>query len=309
MPIVEDAKHSHTTFEILDVVESLRFYRDVMGLSTAQQLDKVGLWCATNHHVTACIQMPKTSLQPYWNYHARPVAIGSVDAIFERVTAVQTQYAILELRAPANETRFGIGTYGFGICDRDGNWWRVEENDGPFGPVDLPQTTSSSIMPPGPIAYVTLEAYDIAQTALFYREVLDLPVEMRNGALHSRARDGGVNLITVPVQGELLPQPVLNHHGITLGEHAQERVAAIHEAISAQAERFGIRKVQRITDQHGSYQFYLQDRDTNWWEIETLWHGLDPWQRATLPDGDERLLDPNRGRSQLRQPFAEPVEV
>jgi catechol-2,3-dioxygenase len=304
VPIVSDAKHSHTTFEVLDIGSALRFYREVLGLSTTQHLEKVGLWCSTNHHVTACIQMPKISPQPYWNYHARPVAPGSIDELFDRVAAVQTQYGIREVRTPAKASQFGIDTYGFAICDQDGNWWRIEENNGPFGRMELPDVHSTSIVPAGPISYATLEAYDIEATAQFYSEVLDLPVERIAGAIHSRARNGGVNLITVPAQGELLPRPVLNHHGITLPEHAQERVSAIHESLTAQADRFGIRKVQRITDQHGSYQFYFQDRDTNWWEIETLSGGLDPWQRATLPDGDERLLDPKRGRSQLRQPFA-----
>jgi catechol 2,3-dioxygenase-like lactoylglutathione lyase family enzyme len=309
MPIVSGAKHSHTTFEVLDAPASLRFYREVLGLSTLQHIDKGGLWCATNHHVTACLQLPKLTPQPYWNYHARPVTPGSVDRLFAEISAVQTEYGIRELRPPTKETRFGIGSYGFALADRDGNWWRIEENDGPFGPMELPDVRSTSIVPAGPIAYVTLEAEDLDATTAFYTEVLDLPVERIDGAIHSRARNGGVNLVTVPVQGELLPQPVLNHHGITLPENAQARVTAIHEAITAEAERYGVRKIQRTTDQHGSFQFYFQDRDTNWWEIETLSGGLDPWQRANLPDGDERLLNPNRGHSQLRQPFPTPTPV
>jgi catechol-2,3-dioxygenase len=309
MPIVSGAKHTHTTFEVLDVGSSLRFYREVLGLSTTQHLDKVGLWCSTNHHVTACIQLPKISPQPYWNYHARPVAPGSIDELFDRMASVRNEYGIRELRSPAIDSRFGIDTYGFTICDLDGNWWRIEENAGPFGAVELTNVRSTSIVPAGPISYVTLEAYDIYATAVFYGEVLDLPVERVAGAIHSRARAGGVNLVTVPVEGELLPQPVLNHHGITLPENAAEQVAMIHETLTARGDRYGIRKVQRITDQHGSYQFYFQDRDTNWWEIETLSGGLDPWQRAMLPDGDDRLLDPKRGRSHLQQPFLESVLV
>jgi hypothetical protein len=34
------------------------------------------------------------------------------------------------------------------------------------------------------------------------------------------------------------------------------------------------------THQHGSYSFYMQDLDTNWWEIE-VWEGhVDPWTRV-----------------------------
>jgi hypothetical protein len=122
---------------------------------------------------------------------------------------------------------------------------------------------------------------------------------MRDGAVHYNG-GAGVNLIVVPAEGEIALQPVLNHHGLTLPAQQHDSVRALHADLKARADEFGLRKVMGASSQHGSFSFYFQDRDSNWWELETLEGGLDPWQRATLPDGDSRLLEPERGASTVR---------
>jgi catechol 2,3-dioxygenase-like lactoylglutathione lyase family enzyme len=302
MAIVRDAIPTHTTLECLDIGESLRFYREVLGLSTAQHIDKAGLFCSTNYHITAIIQLPKISPQPLWNYHTRPVPREALTDIHDRVVAAVATYGIREVAAVTNEGRWGIDTLGFNLCDRDGNWWRIEENDGPFGACELPAEPSSSIVPAGPISYVTLEVADIDSSAAFYRDALGLEIVEKAGALHC-APPEGVKFVAVPAGAALLPQPVLNHHGLTLPPNASADVENIRALLVQNTERFGLHKILPVTRQHGSYSFYFQDRDTNWWEIETLEGGLDPWQRASLPDGDARLLDKKRGRSSLQTPF------
>jgi catechol 2,3-dioxygenase-like lactoylglutathione lyase family enzyme len=304
MAIMPPVFHSHTTLETTDIDRAVRFYREVLGLSTGRQLERVGLLRATNDHICAIIELPRPSAQPYWNYYARPVPRDRVDAIHDAIVAVADAYEIAEVGLPLIETRYGIGSYGFSLCDRDGNWWRIEEADGPFGRAELPALEGTSIVPPGPIAYVTLESADLAATAAFYRDFLGLPVALRDGALHSPGR-GGVNLIVVPAAGELLPQPVLNHHGLTLPEGDRAGVEAVHAALREHGERFGVRKTQKITEQHGSYAFYFQDRDTNWWEVETLLAGLNPWQRVSNEPGSSHLLDKTRGRNTILHPFRE----
>jgi catechol 2,3-dioxygenase-like lactoylglutathione lyase family enzyme len=229
MPLISGALHSHTTLECLDIEETLRFYRDALGLSTARHLAKAGLFCSTNHHVTA----------------------------------------------------------------------NIEDPNGPFDTTMPSDAESTSIVPAGPVSYVTLEVRDVDQTFAFYRDVLGLDVALRDGAIHY-AGHGGVNLIAVPAAGDVLPQPVLNHHGLTLGEHQHDAVRALHTDLKAGADEYGVLKVMGASSQHGSFSFYFQDRDTNWWELETLEGGLDPWQRATLPDGDARLLEAARGASTIR---------
>ena len=93
---------------------------------------------------------------------------AAVDAAHARISGVQDAYSIQEITAPAREDpmRFGVGTYGFYLKDLDGNWWRIEENAGPFGSLEIPADAEprDAILPPGPIAYVTLECRELAPT-------------------------------------------------------------------------------------------------------------------------------------------------
>jgi catechol 2,3-dioxygenase-like lactoylglutathione lyase family enzyme len=233
--------------------------------------------------------MTKRAPQPFLNFYARPVAdAAAVDAAHARIAAVQGEYGIQELTAPAREdpSKFGVGTYGFYLKDADGNWWRVEENDGPFGPVEIPADAEprGSIVPAGPISYVTLECYDLVATERFYREFLGIDVERGGpGYLLSRG-NGGVNLIVVEVGDKLTPQTVMNHHGITLWTD-DDHINRLRALATEQTERYGIKKIMPAVNQHGSYSFYMQDLDTNWWEIE-VWEGLvNPWDRVEQRKG------------------------
>jgi catechol 2,3-dioxygenase-like lactoylglutathione lyase family enzyme len=299
--LVPRGVHSHTTLETTDIDKALALYRDVLGLSTAQQVPKAGLMHATNGHIAAIIQMPKICAQPYWNYYARAVPRELVDGLHKRISGLREQYELREVTDPEVERRYGIGTYGFAFADRDGNWWRIEEQDGPFGRAKLPDVAGTSVVPPGPIPYVTLESADIEKTEALYRDVLGLHVGSVDGALHVREAEG-VNAIVVPVE-DVVPQPVLNHHGLTLAEGDRAGVDRANEYLRANADAWGLRKVQQATEQHGSYAFYFQDADTNWWEIETLENGFNPWQRVNHPQGDPNLLNPDFGSNTIRNPF------
>jgi catechol 2,3-dioxygenase-like lactoylglutathione lyase family enzyme len=307
MAILPRGLHSHTTLETTDIAKALRFYWEVLGLSTAQQMPKVGLLRDTRDHIAAIIQLPKISSQPYWNYYARPVPRTDIDRLHVAVSAVAEEYELREVTEPAHEQRYGIGTYGFAIADRDGNWWRIEDQDGPFGLAELPAVEATSIVPPGPVAYVTLESADLDKTSRFYREFIGLDVVHKEGALHC-AEHGGINLIVVPAQQDPIPQTVLNHHGLTLDEGERSGVERAFALITEHGDRWGIRKVQQITDQHGSYSFYFQDLDTNWWEVETLYAGLNPWQRVSQPPGSHHLLNPAHGANTIRRPYRDDNE-
>src|SRR5262249_37640940 len=78
---------------------------------------------------------------------------------------------------------------------------------------------------------------------------------------------GGVCAIVVERGDALAEQTVMNHHGITVWADAAQ-IDALRTAAQSARDRYGIRAIKRAVDQHGSYSFYMQDRDTNWWEIE-----------------------------------------
>lgn len=288
MAVVQGARATHTTLECRNVTESLAFYRDVMGLDVNPLGALVGHAWGTNGHYFAVLQSVEPAQQPLLNFYARPVAHArDVDAVHAKIAAVREAYGIRELTSPAREdpAKFGVGTYGFYLNDLDGNWWRVEENAGPFGPAELPtagadgERGARSIVPRGPISYVVLETVRLSRSVPFYRDFLGMRVDQP--APHfafCTSASGWVKVLVVEVGDALVPQKVNNHHGLTLDAPA-EVIDRVRRAALEGSDTFGIRKVLPATPQHGSYAFYMQDVDTNCWELEVWDDGISPVQR------------------------------
>ena len=222
MPIAEGARTTHTTLECRNVADSLRFYRDVMGLRVNQPAPGVGHLMDSKGQYAAVLQSANPGPQPFLNFYTRPVPEpADVDAVHAKISAVREAYRIAEITAPTREdaARFGVATYGFYLKDLDGNWWRVEENRGPFGPAVLPRDAKprDSIVPAGPISYVVLESRELPVSVRFYRDFLGLRVAQPapHYCLLSDP-DGWVRVIAVEVGDRLVPQKVANHHGLTL---------------------------------------------------------------------------------------------
>jgi catechol 2,3-dioxygenase-like lactoylglutathione lyase family enzyme len=287
MAVVEGALPTHTTLECHDVAKSLAFYRDVMGLEVNHISALVGHVWATNRHYAAVLQSAVCAQQPLLNYYTRPVPRSQdVDAIHAKIEAVRALHGIREITTPAreDEAKFGVGTYGFYVNDRDGNWWRVEDNDGPFGAVEIPPARAGDapapIVPAGPISYVMLESARLARSVRFYRDFLGLTVEcpMPHFA-RVQSEASWVKFIAVDVGDALVPQKVTNHHGLSI-EGTQQTVDDLRRAARERAAEFELSKVLPATRQHGSYSFYLQDADTNCWELEIWDDGISPVERG-----------------------------
>lgn len=285
MAVVQGAQASHTTLECRNVTASLAFYRDVLGLEVNPVGALVGHAWGTNGHYFAVLQSAELTQQPLLNFYTRPLAHArEVDAAYTKIDAVREMFGIRELTPPAREdvAKFGVGTYGFYLNDLDGNWWRIEENEGPFGPADLPpadagqESRARPIVSRGPISYVVLETVRLSRSVPFYRDFLGLTIERpaRHFALCTSAA-GWVKALVVEVGDALIPQKVNNHHGLTLNG-APKDIDRARSAAVARSDEFGIRKVLPATRQHGSYAFYLQDADTNCWELEIWDDGVSP---------------------------------
>jgi catechol 2,3-dioxygenase-like lactoylglutathione lyase family enzyme len=126
---------------------------------------------------------------------------------------------------------------------------------------------------------VVLECRSLPATERFYRDFLGLDVEPRGAGYFFSRGNGGVRVIVVERGEEVLDQTVMNHHGVTLWCDTAQ-IDAIHRAANEASAAFGIKKLMPVARQHGSYSFYLQDLDTNWWEIEVWENHVDPWTRA-----------------------------
>lgn len=115
------------------------------------------------------------------------------------------------------------------------------------------------------LSHGTLESYDLEKSREFYERFLGLEV-VRTSELSLMVRLGNTNTIAVvqnPSRKE--PMPLLNHNGLDVA--TREEVDEAHRLVTEQKERWGIKKITRPVDQHGTHSFYFLDRDDNWWEI------------------------------------------
>lgn len=70
-----------------------------------------------------------------------------------------------------------------------------------------------------------------------------------------------------------LPHALANHWGFWVG--TPDEVKRIHTEMKARSEEFGLKRIFPITNMHGSYGFYMIDKDQNWWEIEYRDHSYE----------------------------------
>jgi catechol 2,3-dioxygenase-like lactoylglutathione lyase family enzyme len=134
------------------------------------------------------------------------------------------------------------------------------------GPVLKPQMLSRG----------TVVVKDLARARRLYEEFLGLEcVDYAPGAMLVRDRDprglrqkAGKSywVMDVRVTDGDWQTSLFKHWGIDVA--SREEVDQVHAAAMANKERFGIRTVRKPRGQHGTYSFYFEDEDGNWWEIE-----------------------------------------
>lgn len=83
--------------------------------------------------------------------------------------------------------------------------------------------------------------------------------------------------------GEKVPQnTVWSHFGFNVG--SREEVDLAHEAALHLKDEYELLNIEKPHVLHGAYQFYLQDRDSNWWEIQCEPRTIDDF--FAMPDLD-----------------------
>ena len=155
------------------------------------------------------------------------------------------------------------------------------------------------------LSHGTLEARELERTRQFYEECLGLDT-IRTSPISLMIRLGGDNTIAVvqnPKKGEMA---LLNHNGLDVATRAE--VDECHRILNEGKERWGLKKITKPADQHGTYSFYFCDLDDNWWEILTNPAGGYRWMFSQNRDlaawgagkGDE--VNPNEYRQRGKEP-------
>lgn len=138
------------------------------------------------------------------------------------------------------------------------------------------RSAASPVLRPLILSRGTLLTADLARARIFYTEFLGLECkDLEDGRMlvrdtdpgHLRHRNGGPYwVMDVKQVEEGVTTNLLKHWGVDVASRAE--VDRVHAIASAKKERFGLRVVRPPQMQHGTYSFYLQDFDTNWWEVE-----------------------------------------
>ena len=129
-----------------------------------------------------------------------------------------------------------------------------------------PPNAAASVVKPYVMSHGTLECYNLKASRRFYEEFLGF--ECVRHAIPAMVIRCGMkfHIVCVEVGDQLKPVNLLNHWGVDVG--SRDEVDRCWKAANELKDKYGIRKVMPIADQHGVYSFYLVDLDHNWWEVQ-----------------------------------------
>jgi catechol-2,3-dioxygenase len=134
-----------------------------------------------------------------------------------------------------------------------------------------PKSAVAPLNRPKIFSHGTLECRSFRDSRPFYEEFLGLDC-VRHAQKAMMLRKGGYfGLVCLEKGKNVRPVGVGNHWGLDLA--SREEVDRAHALAVEHKEKYGIQKVMKITDMHGTYAFYFQDRDGNWWEFQYTGEG------------------------------------
>jgi catechol 2,3-dioxygenase-like lactoylglutathione lyase family enzyme len=124
------------------------------------------------------------------------------------------------------------------------------------------------------LSHGTLESRDLEATRTFYEEFFGLEVH-RTSPVSLMVRLGGPHVYAVVQSKGDTEMPFLNHNGLDVETRAE--VDEAYRITCEQADKWGLHKISKPVEQHGTYSFYFWDADGNAWEILTNPKGGYSW--------------------------------
>lgn len=122
-----------------------------------------------------------------------------------------------------------------------------------------------SILNPKLLSYCTCEVIDIAESRKLYEEVLGLEI-VEDGPKALFARLNSVTVIhVVETDTKSREHKHASHMGFDVASRAE--VDAARDLLLRVQDKYGIKEVCRLKNNHGNHSFCFIDRDDNDWEI------------------------------------------
>ena len=116
------------------------------------------------------------------------------------------------------------------------------------------------------LSHGTVECHDLEAARRFYTEFLGLEVRQTSSRSLMLRLNSTTTIACVETKGKT-SAGIYSHFGLDFD--GRDEVDAAYEQACAVKDGYGIKKITRPVDQHGTYSFYVVDADGNWWEILT----------------------------------------
>lgn len=116
------------------------------------------------------------------------------------------------------------------------------------------------------LSHGTVECRDLGRAARFYTEMLGMEVRQTSDRSLMMRLNSTTTIACVETKGDTAAG-IYSHFGLDFG--TKEEVDEAYRVALARKDEYGIQKITRPVDQHGTYSFYIIDMDGNWWEFLT----------------------------------------
>ena len=301
--------HGHATLR--DVEESIRFYRNFLGLDVVKTSPRTLVARLGSNTAIVGVTLGEKGLAK-----ANRPWLENAHFGFDLPTADEVKQAReLALQHQDNFNILNIGDMfdgdeglSFMLVDQDGNYWEILENpEGGYSHYfakecdtkyalasfsDGVEDSRISVLKPRLLSHMTCEVINMDKSQAFYEEMFGLECVR----LSQKRMLGRLNSIAVidfiETNTEIREHKMHNHIGFDVA--GPEIVDAARETIISNQNRFGFEVIHKTSGSHGSYGFTFSDLDNNAWQIEDYPRGGYYWMFEQ--GGDlENKFQPNVG--------------
>ena len=284
--------HGHATLK--DVEETVRFYREFLGLDVLKTSPRTLVARLGSNTAIVGVTLGEKGLAK-----ADRPWLGNAHFGFDFSTGDEVREAH-ELSL-SHQENFNIQNVGnleegdeglsFMLLDQDGNYWQILENpvggysrffegecDTKHALVSFPDgkiQSQTSVLKPQLMSHMTCEVIDIDKSQALYENMFGIEC-VRLGPKRMLGRLNSVAVIDfIETDTEIREHKMHNHIGFDVA--GPEIVDAAREVITENRDRYGFEVIHKTSGSHGSYGFTFSDLDNNAWQIEDYPRGGYYW--------------------------------
>lgn len=159
------------------------------------------------------------------------------------------------------------------------------------------RTRGETLLKPKLLSHGTVECRDIQAAKRLYTELLGMEVVQTSAISLMMRLNSTTTIACVQTRG---PNGAGHYSHFGFDFDTREEVDHAWEVVKAHQEEYGLRKITRPADQHGTYAFYIEDADGNWWEFLTNPPGGYSYV-FEMGDDDRAWRDQKQGRERIER--------